>query len=60
MSDVSQPADPDIPQDPGIPGRDTIADPGDRPTPDEKDESAQAREHPEADDEGQLAPPREG
>lgn len=59
MTDVSEPPDPNIPQDPGIPGWDTISDAGDRPTPDEKDESAQRREHPEADDEGHLTPPRD-
>ncbi len=52
--------DPSIPQDPGIPGVDVISDHGDRPTPDEKDEHAQKREHPETDNEGQMTPPREG
>jgi hypothetical protein len=48
-----------IPQDPGIPGFDTVSDPRDRPIPDEKDEQAERREHPESDDEGQMRPPRE-
>ena len=52
--------DPDIPQDPGIPGVDTVSGPGDRPIPDEKDVDAERREHPESDDEGQMRPPREG
>jgi hypothetical protein len=51
--------DPELPQDPGIPGVDTISETGDRPTPDEKDEAAQRREHPETDNEGQMTPPRE-
>ena len=49
--------DPDIPQDPGIPGADHVSDAGDAPTPDVKDESAQQREHPEYDEEGHLREP---
>lgn len=51
--------DPSIPQDPGIPGADVVSDPRDRPIPDEKDEDAERREHPESDDEGHMTPPRE-
>jgi hypothetical protein len=49
-----------IPQDPGIPGVDTVSDPRDRPIPDEKDEAAERREQPESDDEGQMRPTRDG
>ena len=47
--------DPDLPQDPGIPGVDTISDPADRPTP---DDPAPEVGHTEVDDEGQLRPTR--
>jgi hypothetical protein len=46
--------DPDLPQDPGIPGADVISDPSDAPLPVEKDEDAEAREAPESDDEGHM------
>ena len=48
--------DPDIPQDPGIPGVD-YANPDDTPTP---DEPAPDIGHPETDDEGALRPTRGG
>lgn len=47
--------DPDLPQDPGIPGADVISDPRDAPLPVEKDEAAEAREALESDDEGHMA-----
>jgi hypothetical protein len=51
--------DPELPQDPGIPGGD-VSDRSDAPLPDEKDVGAEEREHPESDDEGEMRPPREG
>ena len=50
-----------IPQDPGIPGFDTVSDPGDRPTPDEQDEDAERRERPDDPDrEGHMTAPEDG
>lgn len=53
--DLSERPDPDITQDPGIPGFDVMSDPRDRPIPDEKDPSAEGREHPETDEEGHMS-----
>ena len=44
MSGELQTPDEDVPQDPGIPGKDVIGDTADAPLPDEKDESAEDRE----------------
>jgi len=50
-----------IPQDPGIPGFDTVSDPRDRPTPDEHDEEAGRRERPDDPDlEGHQTAPESG
>ena len=50
-----------IPQDPGIPGVDTVSDPGDRPTPDEKDDDAERRERADDPDrEGHRTAPEDG
>ena len=50
--------DPEITQDPGIPGWDAMSDRGDSPPPDEKDESAELRERPdEPDREGHMTAP---
>ena len=47
-----------IPQDPGIPGWDAVADPRDRPLPDDKDEAAEQRERlDEPDREGHMGSP---
>jgi hypothetical protein len=52
--------DPELPQDPGIPGVDVVSD-GDAPTPDEKDASAEERERPDdPDEEGHMTAPDEG
>ena len=47
--------DPDLPQDPGIPGFDVVSDAGDEPPPTEHDPAVEDEAHPESDDEGQLA-----
>ncbi|MGH3104551.1 MAG: hypothetical protein ACRDN6_10710 [Gaiellaceae bacterium] len=50
--------DPDIAQDPGIPGLETMSDRGDDPLPDAKDESAEGRERlDEPDREGHMSAP---
>jgi hypothetical protein len=57
-SDVPETPDPAIPQDPAIPGFDVVADPRDRPIPDEKDPSAEERERPDDPDrEGHMTAP---
>jgi len=50
-----------IPQDPGIPGFDTVSDPRDRPTPDEQDDDAERRERlDDPDREGHQTAPEGG
>jgi hypothetical protein len=58
MSDETETPDENIPQDPGIPGKDVISDPSDAPLPDEKNASAEERERvDDPDDEGHMAQP---
>jgi hypothetical protein len=58
MSDEVETPDEDIPQDPGIPGKDVISDTSDTSLPDEKDPSAEGRERvDDPDDEGHMAQP---
>ena len=56
MSDEREWPDPDLPQDPGIPGRKT---PEQTPPDDEPEvEDVPDSEQPDADDEGRMSPPR--
>jgi hypothetical protein len=53
-----QTADEDVPQDPGVPGKDVISDASATPLPDEKDPTAESRERPDdLDDEGHMGEP---
>jgi hypothetical protein len=57
MSAERERPDPDLPQDPGIPGSKA---PGEMPPRDEPDvEQVPESEQPDADDEGHMAPPRD-
>jgi hypothetical protein len=56
--DAPETPDPDLPQDPGIPGFDAVSDEGDAPLPDRKDGSAEERERlDEPDREGHMTAP---
>jgi hypothetical protein len=58
MSGEPQTPDEDLPQDPGIPGKDVISDTSDALLPDEKDVSAEERERPDDPDrEGHMSSP---
>ena len=57
MSDEFPTPAKNVPQDPGIPGKDVISDTSDAPLPDDKDPSAEGRERiDDPDDEGHMAP----
>jgi hypothetical protein len=58
MSDEPRTPDDVVPQDPGIPGKDSVGDASDAPLPDEKDASAEVRERiDDFDDEGHMSTP---